>query len=76
MLCGRRPHNMKEKRVLRGHLVLRQGNPLHPFPESALANLVGHEVLPEEVHALAQGGMFWLTQVRVALPEFRGQGTG
>ena len=35
-----------------------------------------HNALPEHVHALAQGGMLWLTQVRVALPEFRGQGTG
>ena len=34
-----------------------------------------HNALPEHVHTLTQGGMLWLTQVRVALPEFFCQGT-
>src|SRR5262249_45354051 len=31
---------------------------------------MGHEVLPEFVHTLAQRGMFHFAQVGVALPEF------
>src|SRR5215472_8911154 len=44
--------------------------------ESVPTTLVGHEVLPEEVHALAQGGMIRFAQVGIALPELHCKGAG
>ena len=41
MWCRLRRHHMKEKKILRGHLALRQGDavPLHPLSEKAKLSL-------------------------------------